>query len=216
LALGFSGHQASEGLASLELPSCAAQDRPTNRSLTEGSRQAGNLVNAVAKAVADRNALGWNINKINSVIQLLQRFGPILGLIGSSFVFSFGSSFLVSIAEGGMNMNLKQISPFKDFFEPFGEFVVVFSMLETQLNNAIQLLTGILPRDLVKMKKCNTVLGRINFFESTLNDKLKDPVALAWAKDITEDLRCANAHRNDILHVPRQQMTAAPRNMSAT
>jgi hypothetical protein len=97
-------------------------------------------------------------------------------------------------------MDLKQISPFKDFFEPLGEFVVAFSILETHLNSTIKLLTGISPRDLVK--KHDTVYRRIKFFESILNEKLKDPNAVAWAKDITEDLRRANAHRNDIVHGP--------------
>jgi hypothetical protein len=73
-------------------------------------------------------------------------------------------------------------------------------MLETHLNSTIKMLTGISPRDLVK--KYDTVHRRIKYFERILNAKLKNPDALAWAKDITEDLRRANAHRNDIIHGP--------------
>jgi hypothetical protein len=97
-------------------------------------------------------------------------------------------------------MDLKEISPFKDFFEPIGQFVVAFSMLETQLNGTIQILVGISPEDLVK--KYNTIHQKIKFFESILHGKLKDPDALAWTKDIIEDLRRVNAHRNQIIHGP--------------
>jgi hypothetical protein len=103
-------------------------------------------------------------------------------------------------APQGVTMDLKKISPFKDFFEPIGQFIVAFSMLETQLNGTIRILMGISPRDLVK--KYNTVHLRIEFFESVLHEKLKDPDALAWANDIIEDLRRANAHRNCIIHGP--------------
>jgi hypothetical protein len=94
-------------------------------------------------------------------------------------------------------MDLKDISPFKDFFQPIGELVVAFSMLETHLLNTVQMLTGIaaqeVPRDMPR---------RIELFETSLNSKLEDPDALAWAKDVTEDLRRANAHRVHIIHGP--------------
>jgi hypothetical protein len=95
-------------------------------------------------------------------------------------------------------LNLKEISPFKDFFEPIGELVVAFSMLETHLNNTIRAL-GISPED--KILGAN-IPSRIEFFEVSLNAKLKDPDALAWTKDIAEDLRRANSHRNHIVHGP--------------
>ena len=48
--------------------------RPTNRPLTERSRTTRNLVNAVAKAVVNRNAPDGNTNQINSIEQSLQRY----------------------------------------------------------------------------------------------------------------------------------------------
>ena len=100
-------------------------------------------------------------------------------------------------------MDLKEISPFKDFFEPIGELVVAFSILETHLSNTIQMLIGISPEDKVLlMEQINSIRRRIDFFEASLNVKLKDPDALAWTKDIAEDLRRANSHRNYIVHGP--------------
>jgi len=96
----------------------------------------------------------------------------------------------------------KEISPFKDFFEPIGELVVSFSILETHLNNTIQTLLGISPEDKVLLMEQVTVRRRIDFFEASLNGKLKDHEALAWTKDIAEDLRRANSHRNYIVHGP--------------
>jgi len=92
-------------------------------------------------------------------------------------------------------MDLKEISPFKDFFEPIGELVVAFSILETHLSNTIQMPLGISPENKVLlMEQINSIRRRIDFFEASLNVKLKDPDALTWTKDIAEDLRRANSH----------------------
>jgi hypothetical protein len=104
-------------------------------------------------------------------------------------------------------MDLKEIfrrdNPYKDFFEPIGELVVVFSMLETHLSNTIQILIGISPQDnVLLMEQITDIRRRIEFFEASLNGKLKDFDALAWVKDIAEDLRRANLHRNHIVHGP--------------
>ena len=63
----------SPALASHRTPTRIANHRPTNRPLTERSRTTRNLVNAVAKAVANRNAPDGNTNQINSIEQSLQR-----------------------------------------------------------------------------------------------------------------------------------------------
>jgi hypothetical protein len=93
-------------------------------------------------------------------------------------------------------------SPFKDFLEPIGELVVAFSILETHLGSTIQLLIGISPEDRVLLMEQISIRRRIDFFGASLNGKLKDPDAVAWATDITEDLRRANSHRNYIVHGP--------------
>jgi hypothetical protein len=82
------------------------------------------------------------------------------------------------------------------------EFIVAFSILEAHLNNTIQMLIGIAAEDKVLLFEQISILRRIEVFEASLNRKLKDPDALAWAKDIVEDLHRVNSHRNHIVHGP--------------
>jgi hypothetical protein len=103
----------------------------------------------------------------------------------------------------GQVISLKDISPFSEFYEPVGELVIAFSILETHLSNTIQLLIGISAEDrILLMEQIRDIERRINFFEASVNGKTKDSDLRKWNSDIAEDLRRANSHRNRIVHGP--------------
>jgi hypothetical protein len=100
-------------------------------------------------------------------------------------------------------VDLQKDSPFHEFFEPLGEMVVAFSMLEIQLKNAIRSILSLSGEDTVLLvEQMRDVGRRINLFEASLNGKITEPNARQWIKDISEDLRRANSHRNYLVHGP--------------
>jgi hypothetical protein len=100
-------------------------------------------------------------------------------------------------------ISLKDLSPFSEFYEPVGELIIAFSILETHLSNTIQLLIRISAEDRVLLiEQIRDIGRRINFFEASANGKTKDSEVRKWIRDVAEDLRRANSHRNRIVHGP--------------
>jgi hypothetical protein len=102
-------------------------------------------------------------------------------------------------------MDLKEVSPFKDFFEPIGELVIAASMLETHITSTIRNLLRISGEDIVILtEKIRSIENRIDIFEVLCRRRIKDDGnnLESWLNDITEDLRNAVKHRNHIVHGP--------------
>jgi hypothetical protein len=71
-------------------------------------------------------------------------------------------------------ISLKDLSLFSEFYEPVGELIIAFSILETHLSNTIQLLIRISAEDRVLLiEQIRDIGRRINFFEASANGKRK-------------------------------------------
>jgi len=102
-------------------------------------------------------------------------------------------------------MNLKEISPFKDFFDPIGELVVAASMLETHISSTIQFVLCISAEDRsIIIERIRSIEQRIDMFEMIARRRIRDPNSnlTSWLDNIVDDLRNAVKHRNNIVHGP--------------